>query len=52
MSFFRKGSPKFDGENYLDQKKKMMTHLQCISFEIFEVATKEVQIPSLSDLAK
>ena len=52
MEFFRKDSPKFDGENYLDQKNKMIKHLQCISFEVFEVAIKEVKIPSLVDLAK
>ena len=52
MTYFRKESPKFDGENYLDWKKKMITHLQCVGFEIFEIATQEVVIPSLKDLAK
>lgn len=49
MAFFRKDSPKFDGENYLNWKNRMMTHLQCIAFE---VAIKEVEISSLEDLAK
>ena len=52
MSYFRKESPKFDGENYLDWKNKMITHLHCVGFEIFEIYTQEVVIPSLKDLAK
>lgn len=52
MSYFRKESPKFDGENYLDWKNKMIIHLQCVGFDIFEIATQEVVIPSLKDLSR
>ena len=52
MAYFRKESPKFDGENYLDWKNKMVTHLQCIGFEVFDVTIKAAKIPTLEDLAK
>ena len=52
MEYFRKESPKFDGENYLDWKNKMVTHLQCIAFEVFNVTIQAAKIPTLEDLEK